>query len=380
MSQEEQVSNTVLDYANHKFAPETTETPSETAIVTETPVQTTEAPVATEIVETTTTTEAPIETPTELPDYSKIIAEVSGGVFTDLDSFKASLPKLQEYDTVLQSKTELEEKVKGMITPANEYAKTLNEMLQAGKSLDEIENFTKISKTEIDQLSAIDSKVMNMVRKGYNEQIAKQIVEEDFPIKDFEEGSKERLILEEKLRVSSAEDRKELKEYKKEITTIDNSASEQAEQQRLQQIAQQTVHKQAVKSAIPAIAEKITGLGERNLNGKEGEEAVKLNFDYNQEFKAELPAKLESFFLDGQMEVTPENIELANHYIKADYLAKNFDNIAQSIYKHAEALATEKTVNKYENRTGLPPESTNVVVDTTKDDYNAFLHKMVKSR
>lgn len=399
MSQEEENTTTpMMEYAAQKYAPVSTETTTETEIVPETTSEeTTAAPVSTEIVETTTTLETTDATPpssTETPvvvDYSEFLAKESEGLFTDVDSFKAALPKIKQYDTkvteyeaLLATKTELEEKVKTMITPANDYAKTLNEMLLAGKTADEIENFTKISRLDLDQISAIDAKVMVMVKNGYSESIARDIVESEFPIEDYEVDSKERLILEEKLRVSSLEDRNILKAYKKDLTTIDNSAQvqaqEQAEQLRLQGIAKAEEHKTTVKQQVPKIAETIMGLGEKVLNGKEGDEAVKLNFDYNAEYKAEIPAKVESFFLDAQMEVTPENIALVERYIKADYLERNFDQIAQSIFKHAEAITTEKMVNKYENRTGLPPESTNVVVDTSKQEYNDFLNRIAKSR
>lgn len=391
MSQEEQQS-TMMEYAAQKYAPVTTETTTDTEMVPETTSETTtDAPVSTEMVETTTdseTTEATIpQVSTEAPvavDYSKFLSDESEGLFTDVDSFKAALPKIKEYEGLLTSKTELEDKIKNMIVPANEYAKTLNEMLLAGKSADEIENFTKISRLDLDQISAVDAKVMVMVKNGYTEAIARQIVEDEFPIEDHEVGSVQRTILEEKLRVSSIEDRNILKAYKKDLTTIDNTAQQQeqaqAEQLRLQGIAKAEEHKTQVKQLAPKIAEKILGIGERNLNGKEGDEAVKLNFDYSPEFKAELPTKISSFFMDAQMEVNEENIALVEKYIRADYLEKNFDHLAQSIFKHAEALTTERMVNKYENRSGLPPESTNVVVDNSKQELNDFLKKVAGGR
>lgn len=381
MSQEEEKLNPIMEYAAQKYAPVNSETTPATEIVPETTTEVTaEAPVSTEIVETTTTSE-PVIPAAEAPvvDYSKFLSEQSEGLFMDVDSFKAALPKIKEYDTLLSSKTELEEKLK--VDPfANDYVKTLNEMVRSGKTADEIENFTKISRLDLDQISATEAKVMVMVKGGYSEAIARQIVDQEYPLDDYPEDSTERLILEEKLRVSSIEDRRILKEYKKDLTTIDNSAQQLAETNRLQGIAKAEEHKNQVKQLSPKIAESIAGLGEKNLNGKEGDDAVKLNFDFNADYKASLAEKVESFFLDSQMEVTNENVALAARYIKADYLESNFDQIAQSIFKHAEAITEERMVNKYENRTGLPPESTNVVVDTSKQEYNDFLNKMVSSR
>jgi len=383
--------NTVMDYASQKFASEPpVETTTETVIVTDTSTDTTlEAPASTEIVDTTQTQGIPpVETPQV--DYSKILPEISEGLFTDVDSFKSALPKIKEYDTKVQEyndllakHNELEEKSK--VSPfANEYVKAIDDMLRAGKSADEIENFTKISRINLDEISDVDAKVMVMVKNGYSESIARQKVERDFPFADLDEDSAEYAILKEELRVSSLQDKQALKDYKKELTAFDNSAqveaNAKAEELRLAGIAKTNAHIQVVKQTAPKIAETIQGLGEINLNGKEGEEAVKLNFDYNADFKALLPQKLESFFLDGQMEVTDENIALATGYIKADYLEKNFENIAQSIFKHADALATERVVNKYENRTGLPPETLPTNVNSTDKEYADFLNNMVKRR
>lgn len=387
--------NTVMDYAAQRFAPEqTTEQTTETAIVTDTTAETTtDAPASTEIVDTTQTNEThtPTETSTEtVVDYAKFLTENSEGLFTDVESFKSALPKIKEYDekigaydTILKEKTELEEKLK--VDPfVNEFTKTLDSMIRAGKSADEIENFTKISRLDIDQISATDAKVMVMVKNGYSEAIARQIVEKDFPLDDYEEGSTERSILEEQLRVSSLQDKQILKDYKKELTAVDNSAQEQAnaqlEQNRLAEIAKNNAHIQAVKQTVPKIADTIVGLGEINLNGKEGEEAVKLNFDFNADFKANLPKALESFFLDGQMEVNEENIALAKGYLEADYLQKNKEAIFQSIYKHADALATERTVNKYENRTGLPAETLPANTSNIDKERADFLQNMVAKK
>lgn len=379
----EETKNPIMEYATQKYASEAPVTTPEAEIVPESVTNIAEeAPVSTEIVEPNTTTEPVVpESVVETPavDYSKFLTDESEGLFTDIESFKAAIPKVKEYDTLLASKTELEEKLK--VDPfANDFVKTMNEMIKAGKTADEIENFTKISRLDLDQISAVDAKVMVLVKNGYSEAVARQKVARDFPIDDFDEGSTDRTILEEELRISSLEDRRILKEFKKDLTTVDNSAQEQQEQARLASIAHAETHKQTVKQVIPKISEAIVGLGERNLNGKEGDEAIKLGFNYTPDYKAELPSKLEAFFLDGQMEVNDDNIALAQKYIRADYLEKNFDTIAQSIFKHAESITEERMVNKYENLSGLPPEPTNIVVDNTQTEYKEFLQKMVKSR
>lgn len=368
--------NTATEFVNQLNQPVATEeTPLETVIVTENTPETTEITSKTEIVgeNNVETTETQIvETPTV--DYSEFLKTSSDGLFTDVETFKASIPKIKEYDTLLSQKTELEEKLK--VNPfVNDFVKTVNDMVKEGKSAEEVDNFIKISKLDIDTLPAMEAKVMVMVKEGYSEAIARQIVEQEYPLDDYVEGSTERTILEEKLRVSSLQDRQELKEYKKELTTVDNSAKEQAEQQRLFAIVQTEQFVKSVKETAPKIAQAITGLGERVL-GKNGDEDVKQIFNFPDEFKAEIPAKLEGFFVDGHMQMTQENIDIATKWIQADYLSDNFEAISQSIYKTAYSLGQEAMVAKYENRTGLPAETTNVTVDDTTKQKADFLTRI----
>lgn len=361
----------VQNYVNQMNTAETTSTETSTpAIVEETVVETPENGTA-EIVENTSSTEA--------FDVSKFLAESSEGLIPDVDSLKANLPKIKEYDSLLSQKAELEEKLKA--DPfVNEFTKSLDTYIRSGKSTDEIENFIKLSRMDIDAMEPKDVKVMALVNKGYSPEIANQIVERDFPLHKEDLDESEKAIIAEELRVSSLEDRQALKALKKEITTVDNSANEQKETARLQEIANNTEFEKNVKASVPAIVSKITGLGELNLNGKEGDEAIKLNFDLPDDFKALIPAKVESIFLTSKLEINDENIAFANKLIQAEYLQDNFETIAQSISKHVEALITEKMVNKYENRSGLPPESTNPIVENTDQAKADFLSKVAKSR
>lgn len=391
----EERSNAVIDYASQRYSYEPAVVTTPTEIVAETPTETpSETLITTEIVEPTITPETananPVEQEQTQVDYSKFLSESSEGLFTDVDSFKSAIPKIKEYDlrvseneTLLKQKEELEAKLN--VDPfVNEFTKTLDSMIRAGKSADEIENFTKISRLNLDEISSVDAKVMVMVKNGYSESIARQKVERDFPIEEHEEGSVERSILEEELRVSSLQDRQILKDYKKELTAVDTSAQQaaqnEAERLKLDGIAKLKAHTDFVKQSVPKIVENIQGLGEVNLNGKKDAEALNLNFDYNDEFKSLLSQKLEAFFLDGQMEVNDENIAEAKRYIKADYLERNFEQIAQSIAKHVESVTAEKYVNKYENRTGLPAETGNVVTTNNDNENFAFLQKIANRR
>lgn len=383
----------VLNYASTQFGTPVDDKPAEAAMADVTTDTATDPPAA--MADDLTNQEAPVEQSTEaqpaaspeptpvVPDYNTILDEISGGAFKDVESFKSALPKISEYDTLKAAKEELEAKVN--IKPfANEYVEKLNELIKSGAGEDQIKNFQKISQVDFDKLSPIDAKVANMVKDGYSEAIARKIVEQEYPIEDFEEGSDERLILEEKLRISSKADFEALQSYKAEMSKVevDTSAQELAETKRLAELAQTEQHKQLVNQAVPKIAETFTGLGELNLSGnvKEGEEPMKLGFDFAPEFKAEIPQMLTNYFLDGKTEMTNETVAEAYGYIRAEYLNKNIESIAQSIAKHVESVTWEKAVNKYENRSGLPQQQENVNTDNTQAEYSSFLQKVANGK
>lgn len=374
----------ITEYATmmHGNTEPTNPTP-DAAIVEETPVETPVlAETPTEIVETPSIapTNEPVVEPST-PNYNAILEEISGGAFKDVETFKGSLPKFQEYDSLTTAKTELEEKVKNMFTPTNDYVKTLNEMYANGATTDQIKSYQRLNEIgDLNTLSPFDIKVHKMVHEGYNEDIARKIVGQEFPIEDFEEGSDERLILEEKMKISSAQDLKILEQHKKDLSSFGEQQKQAQEQEKLQLIASQENHKKEVALAVPKIAEAMKGLGELNLNGKDGEEAVKLNFDYKDEFKAEIPKLINDFFVEYNLPLTAENIQNASNYISAVYWDQNKESILQSATKHVEAVTWEKALNKYENRSGLPTEPVNANIVNVNAAQSDFLHSVANGQ
>lgn len=382
----EEFNNNVLEYASAQFG--TQETPQEVAtemgastenVSTET-TQTPEMGQENQTAESTQTT--PIVPEQVEPDYNKWLDEQSNGTFKDVDSFKSALPKLSEYDTLLSQKAELEAKLN--VKPfQNEFVEKLNDFYKSGASEDQIKNFIKVSSVDLDQLSPVEVKIAAMVKSGYKEDIARVIVEQEYPIDSYDEGSTERIILQEKLRVSSQQDLEVLKQYKADISKIDNPLEKlQAEQEeaRLQTIAQESQYKSQVSQVVPKIAEVFTGLGEMTIKpAKEGEyDAMKMSFDYSEDFRTKVPDMVSNYFLDTKSPINEASVAEAREYINANYLANNIESILQANTRHVEAATWEKAVNKYENRTGLPPETTNVTVDNTQAEQASFLQRVAR--
>jgi len=307
-------------------------------------------------------------------DYNKIVAELTSGSFTDAEAFKQALPKLKEYDALNIAKADLEKKLNDN-SFANDYVKTFNDLVKSGATPDQLKSFQQINLIgDLKDLSAIDAKVAKLVLiDGYRESVAKKMVERDYPLDDYEEGTDEREILQEKLRVESNSDRQSLEKYKSDLTKVDNSAQEN---QRLQQLAAVEQHKSLVNQYVPQIAAKVNGMGELEFKPKEGD-AVKIKFDYPDDFKSTIQERLSAFFMDGNTPVTNENVEVALKHINAVYLDEQFPKIAQKIWADAENATWEKAVNKYENRSGLPTTPEILAPNNSQAEYNNFLRTTV---
>jgi|GEM_PF-2600514 len=365
------------------------DTPQTTEMVTETPSTTSEPGTQTDtpsviegnqpqeqVIDTPTTN---VETPTQAPiDYNSILEEISGGEFKDIDSFKGSLSKFKEYDAVLKEKQDLEAKLNGTIVPANDYLKKLNELHMNGATADQIKSFQRLNDIgDLSKVSPTDIKVHKMVQDGWSEEMARKAVDQEFPLSDYDEDSDEYKILNEKLRISSERDKLDLQKQMVELSTLGEDKIKQEEQEKLNAIAAETQYKNEVKAIIPKITENLKGLGEINLNGEEGDKALKLNFNYNEEFKKDIPKLIELYFDSNKSPITEESLKQASQYVENVYWGVNRQHILETAVKHAVSATTEQIQKKYENRSGLPSETPRTL--TTGDiqsEKAAFLERI----
>lgn len=380
----------ILEYAAKQFGSQPIEAEMAAPKVDES-LQTQEPPIAAMApAEDTTPIETQAEAPVESqqivesptyqePDHNKWLSEQTGGVITSVENFKEALPKISQYEAVLQQKEELE---KSKITYANSFVKELNELALSGANQDQLKAFVKLNdKGDLNELSPVEAKVHKLVLvDGYSEEIARKLVDRDFSPERYDEGTDEYEIAKEELRLSAKADVEALKKYKADLTTVSNPEKDQQEQLRLQQIAQTEQHERLVRQEAPKIASYIHGLGKTNLNGKEGDEAVFLDFQFPDEFKSKLPAMVESYFLDSNEPITQDSVNDFTTYAKASYLVENFDKVAKSIFSHAESVTREKISNKYENRSGLAPQVEPDVQISANEARQAFLERVANGR
>lgn len=317
----------------------------------------------------------------EPPDYNKYIEELTGGQFKDADTLKQVLPRLSAYDTLVQERDTITQerdtfKAKAEADPfADEFVKKLDGLKRSGATPDQVKNYFRINEVgDIGTLSATDARVAKLVLvDGYKENIAKKMVEKEYPIADYEEGSDDREIIEERLRVDANNDRVALDKYKAQVATIANPNQDT----QLQQVAVRQQHETFVKSQVPKIAEKIQGMGEIAFKDDKGNELAKLKFDYPADYKSQIAPKLEQYFMDGQTPINNETVQEAYRTVNAAYLDEHFPALAQRVWDSAYAKGIEMATNKYENRSGLPKGEEPVVNKDEKTAYNKFLKGLV---
>lgn len=317
---------------------------------TDTTLSTTEAAATSEMGEAAT--EVTQENIPAAPsvDYNEWLKTQSEGLFENVDTFKSSLEKFKGYDEKVNKISELEKNQ----LPDDQFVKQLAKMRADGASKDQLSQFVQLN-TQYEDFSALSSEE-RMVAKlvlidGYSKETAQRKVAREFDFSDLDEGSPEYLDLKEEQRIASNKDLEALNGYKAQISTVEN----QEEARRLESVALKSAHEQAVRQSIPNLLDKFTGIGSLDLDGKVGTEEVKtsLNFDFDEEYKQGIPAKLEAYFNQEIAPITPESIQEAGNYIKAEYLLNNYPRLLQEAYKTGLAKAAEITDNKYVNNKPL---------------------------
>lgn len=355
---------------------------AEQEVATETEESSTE--VNTEMVnteveaETTTNTEDQSASAPEV-DYNEWLKTQSEGLFENTESFKGSLEKFKDYDAKVAKVTELEKNQ----LPDDPFVKTLTKMRSEGASKDQITEFIKLN-TEFEDFSSMTPEQVKVAKlvliDGYSKDVATRKVNREFDMTDFDEGSDEWLDAKEELRISSKKDLNDLESYKAKISTIENNL----EKEKLEQVALKSAHEQTVRQQIPAILDRFSGIGDLELAGTLGKEDLTstLKFDFDDDFKKQVPVMLEKYFNQSIEPITENSIKEASDYIKATYLVNNWEKLAKDIYKNALALAHEKTEQKYVNPKGVEEKTKDTPAKNAAFDaeWKAFEEKFASMR
>lgn len=336
------------------------------AIATETP---TEA-VVTEDVKPTTV---------EPYNYWADLDQKTEGLVKDENSLKGVLEKFKNYDTLATEKAELE---KNQWKPINDYVATFDKLIRDGATADQVKAFVKLNEYgNLDDLTPTEAKVAKMVLlERYSEDVARKIVKSDFDTSQLDPNEPEDAdkieIMNERLRVSSIADKEALKEYRKDLSVVPNPEKESAEQAKLTEIANLSTYNKTVEQEAPKIAKNFPT--KLDYEFKIGDESIKFEDNIEKDFiDNKLPSLVADYFKDSLDPVNSETIGEAYSYAFGEYLKANDTRRLERAYQKGFTEATERTVNKYENRSGLPKAQENTVIAANEDGLIAFQKKLL---
>lgn len=303
-------------------------------------------------------------------DYNKYLHEMSGGVIKDVDGFKAVLPRLAEYDTLKSENERLAAEMAQAPKLADDEVRIFNELKASGASKEQIKQFHKINEYgTIGEMPDRDARIAKMVMvDGVKPSVAEMKVDREFKLKDEDISPEEREILDDDLRVAARADKQALEAFKSKVSAPANVPAEEVQ---LQQQAQLLAHQNKVKPYVKDVMTSIPNLGTFNLAyGKEGEAnhiAVAYEVPIDEAIRTKLGQYVENYFIDALTPVTPENTLLALNYARAEYFREHSGELLQNAFEKGVSLTTEKLVNKYENRSGLKPDTDNPILPGKSD-------------
>lgn len=290
-------------------------------------------------------------------DYSKFLEESSGGLFKSVEDFTASLTKVKEYDELKQKVQELESR-----DPfANDYVKKLNAMVAAGKTQDQIDAFTALSKLgDIASLDPFEVKVQRLVFDGYPRATAERRIKEQFGLNinlneddlTTEELAENKIKLEDAeiaLKISSREDAAYLQSQ---LASIEGNEDKQA------RLLKEAAAKEAYEKKLTPFVNQLASNYEKGVSVpvKVGDHNIEYKFDFDEDFRMDVAKMAKEFFLEN--DVTEENIRSFKDFTSAQYIAKRLtSDILPNAIKHGFSLGKKAAADEYENKSGLTPPS-----------------------
>lgn len=273
------------------------------------------------------------------PQNSNWISEagkIAGIEFKTEDEVKGFFDKAKGYSD-LQSKYDAlnqnYESLKAQPEPfANEHIKKLNEMIQQGRSKDDIAAFEKINSVgELKDLQPLEKvKLALQLRDGLTPEEADVRIKSLYKLDEATFDAD--IIAENKinLKLDAKKDEEFLDSFRVKIT--ENPASKQQEIQE----KQKAEYTEKVIPIAKSIQEKYTAIKGVNLNGKTGEDAVTLDLPVSEESRNYLADLTTKFASDYNIPLTNEGIKQLEEYAESVLWIQNRQSIAIHIASETE--------------------------------------------
>lgn len=336
-----------------------------------------EAPVQAEVIpeEAAVTAEPTPAASNEPYNYWADLETKSEGLVKDEDTFKSVLEKFKGYDTLAAEKAELE---KNQWKPINDYVATFDKLIRDGANADQVKAFVKLNEYgNLEDLKPIEAKVAKMVLiDGYSEEVARKVVNRNFDFNQFDEDIESQKddadILREELRISAKSDLEALKDYRKDLSVVPNPEKESAEAAKLTEIATISTYNKTVEAEAGKIAKNFPS--KLDYEFKIGDESIKFEDTFEKDFlDNQLPVLVADYFKDSMDPVNKDTIGEAYSYAFGEYLKANDTKRLERAYQKGFNEGSERTVNKYENKSGLPKAQENTILASNEDGLNDFI-------
>lgn len=294
------------------------------------------------------------ENKVEAPDYGKFLEESSGGLFKSVEDFTSSLDKVKNYDELQAKVQELESK-----NPyANDYVKKLNALYAEGKTQDQIDAFSALSKLgDITSMDAFEVKVQRLIFDGYPRATAERQVKAQFGLNinlnedelTLEELAENKIKLEDAqiaLKISSKEDASYLQNQ---LAKIEGSEDKQS------RLLAEAAAKESYTKKLTPFVNQLASSYEKGLNVSTsvGDNKIDYKLDFDDNFRMDIAKQAKEFFLDN--EVNDENVRSFKDFANAQYVASKLQSeILPNAIKHGYSIGYKAASDEFQNTSGLP--------------------------
>jgi hypothetical protein len=279
----------MADMLEGKAAPQAPPIEEQTPQTPETPA----APVTPPAQDTppTTETNTPNNPTPEQPTFNldAELEKISGGAIKSQTEIAAILErsnKVADLEGRLSTFEKENNDLKAKVSTdpfANDYTKRLNELYKSGASDTQIQAFTTLNKVaNLEGLAASDARILALqIKNGLTEDEAKTYLASTYKLNPDEYDEATIKAEEIRLKVDANADREFLKTHKAEVSKIPESQVD-VQQRELQQKQTQEVAKlqPVAKSVLNTAKDLFKGL---SLNGKDGDQAVKGDFEVSEQ-------------------------------------------------------------------------------------------------
>lgn len=315
----------------------------------------------------TTTTPAPEAAPAATAAPVTVNYEgISNGLIKSVDDITRIST---EYAQLKQQNEQLTQQA--AVNPfANDFAKTLNQMYADGKSPEQIKAFIHLQDLgDISKLSPIDAMIQaRVLRDGRDADMTRKQIERKYGITEGMNAEDKELI-----ELDIADDAKAdyayLQEHKKELAIPAPAAAPVVN---VPAISEDVIRAQ-VAPIKTKIVEQFNTLGTLNLNAKyekdgttAAKDAIQFELAIPKEFKDDLPALVENFFVESKLPVTQENMQTCLKVINHDLFDKYGVRMIQDCVNHALSVQDKAIREEYENVNGLKHPSHKKVIQTAE--------------